>query len=61
MTSGIPGEAQGLVSVAVAPGNGEFELALGKDPSRFGISAATTTADPDEIWDYSDAAFAHLS
>jgi CubicO group peptidase (beta-lactamase class C family) len=61
MTSGIPGEARGLLSVAVAPGNGEFELALGKDPSRFGISAATMTAEPGDVWDYSDAAFAHLS
>ncbi len=61
MTSGIPGEARGLLGVAVAPGNGEFELALGKEPSRFGASAATMTSDPGESWDYSDAGFAHLS
>ena len=61
MTSGIPGESQGLIGVAVAPGNGEFELALGRDPSRFGNSAATMMAEPGEIWDYSDAGFAHLS
>jgi len=61
MTSGIPGEAQGLLGVAVAPGNGEFELALGKEPSRFGSSAAIMTADPGKSWDYSDAGFAHLS
>jgi CubicO group peptidase (beta-lactamase class C family) len=61
MTSGIPGESQGLLGLAVVPGNGEFELALGKDPSRFGASAATMMADPGERWDYSDAAFAHLS
>jgi CubicO group peptidase (beta-lactamase class C family) len=61
MTSGIPGQAQGLASIPVAPGRGEYELALGRDPSRFGISAATMTAEPGEVWDYSDAAFAHLS
>jgi CubicO group peptidase (beta-lactamase class C family) len=61
MTSGIPGESQGIVGVAVALGNGEFEFALGKDPNRFGISAAQMTAEPGERWDYSDAAFAHLS
>jgi CubicO group peptidase (beta-lactamase class C family) len=61
MTSGIPGQAQGLLGVAVTPGNGEFELALGRDPSRFGASAAIMTAEPGETWDYSDAAFAHLS
>lgn len=61
MTSGIPGQAQGLASIPVAPGRGEYELALGKDPSRFGISAATLTAEPGEVWDYSDAAFAQLS
>jgi CubicO group peptidase (beta-lactamase class C family) len=61
MTSGIPGQSQGLLGIAVAPGNGEFELALGRDSSRFGASAATMMADPGERWDYSDAAFAHLS
>jgi CubicO group peptidase (beta-lactamase class C family) len=61
MTSGIPGESQGLLGVAVVPGNGEFELALGKQASRFGASAATMMAAPGERWDYSDAGFAHLS
>jgi CubicO group peptidase (beta-lactamase class C family) len=61
MTSGIPGETQGLLGIAVIPGNGEFELALGKEPSRFGASAATLMATPGERWDYSDAGFAHLS
>jgi CubicO group peptidase (beta-lactamase class C family) len=61
MTSGIPGESHGLLGLAVVPGNGEFELALGKDPSRFGASAATMMAEPGERWDYSDAGFAHLS
>jgi CubicO group peptidase (beta-lactamase class C family) len=31
------------------------------NPSRFGASAATMTADPGLGWDYSDAGFAHLS
>jgi CubicO group peptidase (beta-lactamase class C family) len=61
MTSGIPGQAQGLLGMAVVPGSGEFELALGKEPSRFGISAAKMVAEPGQVWDYSDAAFAHLS
>ena len=61
MTSGIPGEDQGIVGVAVAPGSGEFEFALGKEPNRFGISAAKMTAAPGKQWDYSDAGFAHLS
>lgn len=61
MTSGIPGESHGLLGLAVVPGNGEFELALGKGSSRFGASATTMMADPGERWDYSDAGFAHLS
>jgi CubicO group peptidase (beta-lactamase class C family) len=61
MTSGIPGQSQGLLGIAVRPDSGEFELALGKAPSRFGISAATMMAEPGEKWDYSDPGFAHLS
>ncbi len=61
MTSGIPGESQGLLGIAVVPGKGEYELALGKESSRFGISAAKMRAAPGERWDYSDAGFAHLS
>ena len=61
MTSGIPGEDTGLIGISVAPGGGEFELALGKQSSRFGASAAQMTAAPGEHWEYSDAAFAHLS
>jgi CubicO group peptidase (beta-lactamase class C family) len=44
MTSGIPGEDEGVVGIAVAPGRGEFEFALGQEPNRFGISAARLTA-----------------
>jgi CubicO group peptidase (beta-lactamase class C family) len=61
MTSGIPGESRGVIGLAVAPGRGEYELALGKEPNRFGISAAKLTGEPGTVWDYSDAAFAHLS
>ena len=61
MTSGIPGQAEGLIGIAVSPGKGEYELALGKDSSRFGIPTATLTAEPGTRWNYSDAAFAHLS
>lgn len=61
MTSGIPGESQGVLGVAVAPGKGEFEFALGKESNRFGISAAKMMAEPGQLWDYSDAGFAHLS
>jgi CubicO group peptidase (beta-lactamase class C family) len=61
MTSGIPGESHGITGIAVTPGKGEFEFALGNEPNRFGISAATMAAEPGERWDYSDAAFAHLS
>jgi len=61
MTSGIAGESQGLLGMAVAPLGGEFELALGKEASRFGASAAEMIAEPGERWEYSDAAFSHLS
>jgi CubicO group peptidase (beta-lactamase class C family) len=61
MTSGIPGEDHGVLGIAVAPGRGEYEFALGREPNRFGISAAKMMADPGRIWDYSDAGFAHLS
>jgi CubicO group peptidase (beta-lactamase class C family) len=49
------------MGLAVAPRSGEYELALGKEPNRFGISAAKLTGEPGTVWDYSDAAFAHLS
>ena len=61
MTSGIPGEDEGVLGIAVAPGRGEYEFALGKEPNRFGISAAKLAAEPGQRWDYSDAGFAHLS
>jgi CubicO group peptidase (beta-lactamase class C family) len=61
MTSGIPGEDHGMVGIAVSPGHGEYEFALGREPDRFGNSAARLYAAPGAAWDYSDAAFAHLS
>jgi CubicO group peptidase (beta-lactamase class C family) len=61
MTSGIPGEDHGIVGIAVTAGKGEYEFALGKESDRLGNSAARLYAPPGDAWDYSDAAFAHLS
>jgi CubicO group peptidase (beta-lactamase class C family) len=61
MTSGIPGEEHGLIGLSSAPGGGDFEIALGKQPNRFGKSAAKLTSEPGTRWEYSDAGFAHLS
>jgi CubicO group peptidase (beta-lactamase class C family) len=61
MTSGIPGEDHGIVGIAVNPGRGEYEFALGKEADRFGNSTARLYAAPGQAWDYSDPAFAHLS
>ena len=61
MTSGISGETWGITGIAVAPGKGEYEFALGKESNRFGLSAGKLKDPPGERWDYSDAAFAHLS
>src|SRR5579872_4484589 len=61
MTSGIPGEKYGIVGIAVNWAGEEYEVALGMKPNRYGISASKLAANPGESWDYSDAAFAHLS
>jgi Beta-lactamase len=61
MTSGIPRENRGIISLSVVPGQGEFEFALGKQRDRFGFSAGTMVADPGKVWDYFDPAYAHLS
>jgi CubicO group peptidase (beta-lactamase class C family) len=61
MSSGIPGESHGLVGLQVTPGGGEFEIALGRQRDRLEASAAKLYTDPGKGWDYSDAAFAHLS
>jgi CubicO group peptidase (beta-lactamase class C family) len=61
MTSGIPGENRGIISLSVVPGQGEFEFALGKQRDRFGFSAGTMVADPGKVVDHFDPAYAHLS
>lgn len=61
MTSGIPGEAEGLYGVPTATGDGSFEFALGQCPNRYGKFADILVADPGAHWDYSDPAMAHLS
>lgn len=61
MTSGLAGEDHGLIGLSAAPGGGDFEIALGKQPNRFGYSAAKLTGEPGTVWEYSDTGFAHLS
>jgi hypothetical protein len=61
MTSGIAGQQHGLIGIGVDSNTGEYEVALGLAPTRFGKSTATLAADPGTNWEYSDAAFAHLS
>ncbi|MHB0877116.1 MAG: serine hydrolase domain-containing protein [Anaerolineae bacterium] len=60
MTSGIPGESEGIAGIATTSDNGPFELALGRCPNRFGKWGDKLRADPGTHWDYSDLAFAHL-
>jgi len=61
MTSGIPGEASGLIGMATATAHGPFEHALGRCPNRFGRWADRLTSEPGSRWEYSDPAMAHLS
>jgi CubicO group peptidase (beta-lactamase class C family) len=61
MTSGIPGEAHSQGGVPADPAHGAYEYAFGHAPSRYGKLATPLTSDPGTAWDYSDAAFAHLS
>jgi CubicO group peptidase (beta-lactamase class C family) len=61
MTSGIAGEASGVAGMPTATDAGIFEFALGHGPNRFGQRVDTLVADPGTRWDYSDAAYAHLS
>ena len=60
MTSGIAGEDHGLIGLADKPGGGDYEIALGKQPNRFGYSAEKLVAEPGTHWEYSDAGFAHF-
>jgi CubicO group peptidase (beta-lactamase class C family) len=61
MTSGIAGERELISGIADSHEHGPFEFALGKGTNRFGDSVDTLTSEPGDRWDYSDAAFAHLS
>ncbi|MEN3282054.1 MAG: hypothetical protein V7607_3194 [Solirubrobacteraceae bacterium] len=61
MTSGIAGEAAGIAGMATATDAGIFEFALGQSANRFGERVGTLVADPGTRWDYSDAAYSHLS
>ena len=61
MTSGIAGEDHGLIGLSDTPGGGDYEIALGRQPNRFGHSAERLVAEPGTHWEYSDAGFAHLS
>ena len=61
MTSGIKGEDHGMYGVPTGADVGPFEHAFGHGDSRYGLSAASLSAEPGTVWEYSDPAFAHLS
>jgi CubicO group peptidase (beta-lactamase class C family) len=61
MTSGIPGQAAGVVGMPTATEHGPFEHALGRCPNRYGKWADRLSGEPGTCWDYSDPAFAHLA
>jgi CubicO group peptidase (beta-lactamase class C family) len=61
MTSGIPGERFSIYGSAAATGFGSFEFALGRCPNQYGAWAAQLQAEPGTVFDYSDAAFSHLT
>ena len=61
MTSGIKGEDHGLFGLPTNPEVGPLEHAFGYCDNRYGRSAATLSAEPGTVWEYSDPAFAHLS
>jgi hypothetical protein len=46
MTSGIKGESHGLIGLGVTASGGDYSIAVGKEPNRYGISAARMFADP---------------
>jgi CubicO group peptidase (beta-lactamase class C family) len=60
MTSGIPGESQGLYGMPLAASGGAFEFALGHGANRYGARIERLQADPGTMWDYSDPAYCHL-
>jgi CubicO group peptidase (beta-lactamase class C family) len=61
MTSGIMGENRGVLGLPTATNTGPFEHALGMFPNRYGKWANHLQAEPGMVFDYSDAAFAHLT
>ncbi len=61
MTSGIPGEDAMVQGIPTATDAGPFEHSLGRNPNRYGRSAATLAGEPGTVWDYSDPAIAHLA
>jgi CubicO group peptidase (beta-lactamase class C family) len=61
MSSGIPGQKQGIIGTSTNIDNGPFEYALGRCPNRFGKWVDKLFMEPGAYWDYSDPAFIHLS
>ena len=61
MTSGIPGESQGIFGLATKFNDGPFEFALGQCNNRYGKSISKLSHEPGKNWDYSDAGVAILS
>ena len=61
MTSNIAGENHGVFLRDGYDGGGPFEFSLGKCADGKGRSVAALTGDPGTAFEYSDAAFAHLS
>ena len=61
MTSGVPGEAQGIYGLVTKSNDGPFEFALGFCDNRYGKSVSKLSHNPGENWDYSDAGVAILS
>ena len=61
MTSGIPGESQGIFGLGTKFNNGPFEFALGQCNNRYGKSISKLAHEPGKYWDYSDAGVAILS
>ena len=61
MTSGIAGEASGILGIPNSRAGGPFEHALGFAPNRYGQWVKTLVSEPGSHWEYSDPAYAHLS
>ncbi len=61
MTSGIGGELSAAHGCVTKTGQGPFEYALGLCANRHGVSVSQLSSDPGTRWEYSDAAFSHLS